>query len=481
MELGEFSDLVSTALHFDFDASLPFTPPSFPVTTSTPESRSSTGMKPKVINRIKSLRSLLIRPSATNLPSNKLSESPPLPLPPPSDPVFTPFVPLVIAQYEADLRRREAGLLDESDDTCPSDSSCSSSSASSSSYAAEHSACSSPSTSPAKSTNSILDRRASASVLTPSLDDPPSSSLCEFNDADADPFAKGRIQVVRSSTCTSNSSSIAYSMNNHPYASPTSSSFSSSTSVPSSSPKGKKSKRAVLPPSLPEPNRPLPLPPLPPLLPMPQRPLPAPPSPSVTEPHDWTLDLPLSDGDDDEEKKKRAALKAGMTLVRRRRVSQAYVKPSKRVRRISQSMGSPAHPPHAQPRLNPSVQAALRPGHRRKGSPFPLSLEIPPLPTTSIRVNPESSSPQRKRENASRSPLAHRLTLDKSTGLPIPKQQQSQVQLPAPSASLATPCTPPVDGRNNVPGWFDDEDDDDQLDDVLRKRSGDTVYFTAHE
>ncbi|KAK7041821.1 hypothetical protein VNI00_009110 [Paramarasmius palmivorus] len=507
MELGEFTDLVSTALHFEFDASLnlDFTPSTRPSHShsapTTPEK------KPKVIHRIKSL---LIRAEKHDLP--QCDTPPPLPLPPPSDPVFTPFVPLVV---EAEMRRRRDEDIEQDEI-----SSCYSSSGSSSEHS--HSACSTPSTSPAKSlslSERCISSDASASFL-PSLCDPDLDTVIN-----ADPFAKGRVQVLPSPS----PSTSAYSMHNHPYAS---SSCASSASSSSSS-------ASVY--SNPAPRRKKPLhihaQNLPPLLPMPKCPLPAVPS-SSSQPrpsHDWTLDLPLSDSSSESS-----------------RVVSPTRSTKKRTRRVSGSFGQPKRAIQLQ-------VEAVRPGHRRKGSPFPLTLSLPtpssalpPTPTSDsdasmgspTSLSPTSptstssttSTPNGDVQNHSRSPRAHRLTLDRYTGLPVPKplslafplppppsiplpptpisplfsmrhtsgsepatpsesgfsevpvtpteSRCSEVPVSAAESGCSVPGTPPSDGRCNMPGWFfDDDSESDEEEEVVvgRKMSGDSVYYTASE
>ncbi|KAL0578752.1 hypothetical protein V5O48_003250 [Marasmius crinis-equi] len=529
--ISEFTTLVSTAL----DYNPIFEPLAFPC---RPESHyfSAPIRRPmkadEKVTVLKKIKSILLRESPSvpvEQPSSQVPELPRLPLPPPSDPLFTPHMPLPLALerglvssapepiglsavfpdvFDLDVAS-EIRSEDHGEDPSEDSKSCSSS---------FHASPVDPEV-PAF-LESASDSSSSASCAESSVSH--ASSSLDLTSDPTDPFAKGHVQVVRRSTGSAGScislgevaGLSAYSLGNHPYAT----TRGNSTVTLESPPKRLKRKKLMTEPPMPPPSCPLPPPPvsvpsssrvgslpsdlspLPPLLPMPTRPLP--PTPCITSPRycapnatskDWTLDLPLE----------ASALElarrvgAGVTAVggRRRKVSTM----TRRARRTSLQRSILISVTQTPIKTDDSPCVGLRPGHRRKGSPFPLLFEAPPTPSSSPLSTPTtptlssgaqspSGSPQKSR-TIRPPPLSHTLVLSPS-GLPIPPLEDPDAPVTPTSectsieSGVSEPATPPFSGRANVPGWFLDasdasEEGDEKFSEEHSKTDVDERYWTA--
>ncbi|KAF9263320.1 hypothetical protein L218DRAFT_1077311 [Marasmius fiardii PR-910] len=490
LTLTDFTTLVSAALAFDTPI---FEPLSLPC---RPESRCFSGsfqdnvrsMKPDdKLTMLKRIKSVLLRESqsASNFSAKRSSSSasdlPKLPLPPPTDPLFTPHVPLPLAL--------ERGLVSYGDE--PASPSSSTVSGSCESCDSTCSLVFPPYVDAKTSISSTSSEGCSASSYSDSLSR--ASSSVDLTSDPSDPFAKGHVQVVRRSIGSSSSGSLygvvgqgAYSLNNHPYA----------TVQRRKSPSKKSRKKFITRAPLPPPSGPLPpppiasiilphscppsrifaeLPPLPPRLPMPTRPLPPTPDEGSRDQlspryltQDWTLRLPLEETAFDSFRV--SVIGGGMASVRRRKVNAKI----RRARRTS--LPNAAITSRLPVKKNESLGGELRPGHRRQGSPFPLLFEAPPTPIASPLSTPTTptfsravcGSPQKSRKSRP-PPLAHTLVLS-PTGLPVPPSPSSEPDVPVTPISLTPeyvltegeachPTTPPSGGRTHIPGWFLDDSD----------------------
>ncbi|KAK1233182.1 hypothetical protein PQX77_003718 [Marasmius sp. AFHP31] len=523
LTVSEFTTLVSSALEYNpiiEPLAFPCRPESHCISIPYEQMRRpmNPGEKVTVLRKIKSI--LLREPPSLSeeQSSSQVPEMPQLPLPPPSDPLFTPHIPLPLAL--------ERGLINSApesvSDTASEDRSDSEDRESESDFGYSHA---SQSEAPSSSSGSS-DSSSSSSCSESSLSRASSSSLDLTSDP-SDPFAKGCVQVVRQNTGSSSSCSLVcslgtYSLENHPYAA----TLEASTSPRDSPPKKAKRKRALGKPPMPPPSLPLPLPPrstvrvgqpstglppLPPLLPMPTRPLP--PTPCLTSPEifaprvptkDWTLDLPLKPTAFNLYKQLDAGVTgvsgpAGETGTRRRKVSSL----SQRARQngLSRSAATSAN----QAPISVDAGARLndvRPGHRRKGSPFPLLFDASTSPISTPLVTGAqgpSGSPQKVRA-VRPPPLPHTLVLSPS-GLPMSPRCFTTEELDIPRSPLSptsptSTCTSaetfsepstPLSGRAHIPGWFSDKSDpsdqgyEDRITEDFLKADVGERYWTASE
>ncbi|KAG7098751.1 hypothetical protein E1B28_000661 [Marasmius oreades] len=442
LTLVDFTTLVSAALSFNtpiFEPlALPCRPNSSCFSSSFQNNLRSLKTEEK-LTMLKKIKSVLLRePQSSVVPTKRsprqVPELPNLPLPPPTDPIFTPHMPLPIA-LERGLVSCSTELISptasEDCESCQLSSSCSQ----------LFSPCAD-----AQSSSSSMSSEGYSTSGSESLSH--ASSSVYFTSDPADPFAKGHVQVVRRSTGSSSSSSSygsvcmgAYTLGNHPYA----------TSQRDHSPP-KKSKKKFITATPP----PCPLI-LPPRLPMPTRPLP--PTPDTASRNqltprsptrDWTLDLPIEGTAFD-------SFRVAPGGASRRKVGAK----TRRARRASLKLAVLANLGQFPVKKDDPLGGDLRPGHRRKGSPFPLLFELPPNSIASPSSTPTSlrtpESPQQPRK--SRPPM---LVLSPA-GLPVPPPSSgSDVTIPPISpismcSSTESAVNEPLGGRANVPGWFSDD------------------------